>query len=123
MEILRIIMQYPQKESGKEKEMERLMMNEWSMSGEVVYINELDLRNEFAVAIKLKASSRRKDSVSSQPVEFLCLLEDDTYDEALAKGLDKFKYVTLSGHIETWMKNDDFKPKTRFVCDDIVEIR
>lgn len=116
-------MQYPQRESGKEKGMERLMMNEWSMSGEVVYINELDLRNEFAVAIKLKASSRRKDSVSSQPVEFLCLLEDDTYDKALAKGLDKFKYVTLSGHIETWMKNDDFKPKTRFVCDDIVEIR
>ena len=70
--------------------MERLTYNEWTVSGEVTYIKELDVTNEFACSLKLRGTSRRKGANSSQVMEFGCLLERDTYDEALKKGLDKF---------------------------------
>jgi hypothetical protein len=103
--------------------MERLIYNEWTVSGEVVYIKVLE-DNEFAGSIRLKGSAKRKGASSSQVMEFSCLLEKSTYDEAIRKGLTNFKYVTLGGHIETWIrqtKNGD-RQKTRFVCDDILEV-
>ena len=103
---------------------ERLIYNEWTVSGEVVYIKVLDDDNEFAVSVRIKGSARRKNANSSQMFEFGCLLEQDTYEEALRKGLDKFKYVTLGGHIETWVRQSASgdRQKTRFVCDDILEV-
>jgi hypothetical protein len=101
--------------------MERLNYNEWTVSGSVDYIKVLDITNEFSASVKLMGTSRRKNANSSQRVEFTCLMEQDTYDEAVKKGLDKFKWVTLGGHIETWYKNDG-TPKIRFVCDDILEV-
>lgn len=102
--------------------MERLVFNEWTVSGEVSYIKILDDTNEFAVSVRLNSSSRRKNNDSSQHLEFCCLMEQDTYEEALRKGFDKFKYVTLSGHLESWVRRVDATPKTRFVCDDILEV-
>ena len=102
--------------------MEKLIFNEWSVSGEVSYIKVLNDTNEFAVSVRLNGSSRRKNNDSSQRLEFCCLMEQDTYEEALRKGFDKFKYVTLSGHLESWVKKADATPKIRFVCDDILEV-
>lgn len=104
--------------------MERLTYNEWTVSGEVIYIKELDASNEFGCSVKLRGTARRKGANSSQVMEFGCLMERDTYAEALAKGFDKFKYVTLGGHVETWVKQreKEDRPRTRFVCDDILEV-
>lgn len=101
--------------------MERLIFNEWTLSGTVDYIKVLEATNEFKASIKIGATSRRKNANSSQKVEFTCLLEQDTYDKAVEKGIDKFKYVTISGHIETWYKKDG-TAKIRFVCDDVLEV-
>ena len=102
--------------------MERLIFNEWTVSGEVTYIKILDDTNEFAVSVRIKGSARRKGNDSAQMMEFGCLMEQETYEEALRKGFDKFKYVTISGHIESWVKRVDASPKIRFVCDDILEV-
>ena len=104
--------------------MERLTYNEWTFSGEVTYINELDVKNEFTASVKLEGVSSRKGATTKQIVNFTCLLERDTYEEAKKKGLDKFKYVTLGGHIETWVKQSDKgdTQRMRFVCDDILEV-
>lgn len=103
--------------------MERLIYNEWTVSGKVIYLKEFEY-NEFALSVKLEASSKRKGCDSSQRLEFTCLFEADTYEEAKKKGFDKFKYVTLGGHIESWVKHgrDGDRPKIRFVCDDILEV-
>lgn len=102
--------------------MEKLIYNEWTVSGEVSYIKVLEQDNEFAVSVRIKGSARRKGANSSQILDFGCLMEQDTYEEALKKGFDKFKYVTIGGHIESWVKRVDATPKTRFVCDDILEV-
>lgn len=102
--------------------MDRFILNEWSVSGKVTYIKVLDDTNEFAVSVRLESSSRRKGNDSSQRLEFCCLMEQDTYEEALKKGFDKFKFVTLSGHLESWVRRVDATPKIRFVCDDIIEV-
>ena len=102
--------------------MEKLIYNEWTISGEVSYIKVLEQDNEFAVSVRIKGSARRKGANSSQILDFGCLMEQDTYEEALKKGFDKFKYVTIGGHIESWVKRVDATPKTRFVCDDILEV-
>lgn len=103
--------------------MERLIYNEWTVSGRVDYLNLLE-DNEFKASIKLIASARRKNMSSTQILNFGCLMEEETYKLALEKGVNKNKYVTLSGHIESWIKQGKKGDsiKTRFVCDDILEV-
>lgn len=97
--------------------------NEWTVSGEVFYLKELD-NNEFSASVKVRGKSRRFESDSSQIMEFGCLMDEEIYQIALEMGLDKFKYVTLGGHFETWVKQTSSgdKPRIRFVCDEVLEV-
>lgn len=104
--------------------MERLIFNEWTISGEVSYLKVFDEKSEFGASAEIKGVSKRRNSDVRQRVDFSFIMEHDIFEKAKAKGFDKFKYVTVSGHIETWIqqgiKRD--KTKTRFICDDIIEV-
>ena len=99
-----------------------VLMNEWTVSGRVFYMRELE--GEFAGSLKLSGTSQREDCTSSQLLEFACLLEKKAWEEAKQKGIDKNKNVTLSGHIESWPKNKNCSDLRRimFIADYILEV-
>ncbi len=103
--------------------MQKLQYNEWTFSGEVIYVKELK-NNEFAVSVKMRGASRRLNSSTSQITEFGCLIDKEVYKQALKKGFDKFCYATLGGHIESWIKTSARGDviKNRFVVDDILDV-
>lgn len=101
-----------------------MRLNEWTVSGEVVFIKELE-QNEFAASIRIRGYSKRYIDSAPKPMEFWCLLDEAVYSSALSMGLDKFKNITLGGHFETYIKvRETGKDKERmmYVCDEVLEI-
>jgi len=98
-------------------------MNEWSVSGEVIYLKEL--QGEFSASVKLRGSSTREGMCSSQILEFSCLMQSRIYEEAKKKGIALYKNATLSGHLESWQKTKNGKDtrKIMFIVDYILEVR
>lgn len=99
-------------------------LNDWTVSGEVVFIKELE-QDEFAASIRIRGYSRRYMNSAPQILEFWCLMDDNVYGQALSMGLDKFVNVTVGGHFETYVKvRDNGKDKSRimFVCDEVLEV-
>lgn len=97
-------------------------MNEWSFSGEVFYLKELD--KDYGASLKIRGTSPRGDSLNSaQIVEITCLLTKDCYKQAKEKGLALYRKVAVSGHIETFVKDADFnKVKNMFIAEYILEV-
>ena len=103
--------------------MERLTFNEWTVSGEVFYLKELE--GEFSASVKVRGVAKRAGVYSSQPLEFSCLMQENVYKQALRKGFAKYRNVTISGHLETWVKqgkNNEWQ-KVMFIADDILEVK
>lgn len=101
---------------------EVLSMNEWTVSGEVIYLKELE--GEFAASVKLRGVAKREGVFSSQILEFPCLMQKSIYEEAKKKGFAMYKNVTFSGHLESWQKNKNGKDLRRimFVADYVLEV-
>lgn len=99
-----------------------IAMNEWTVSGEVFYLKEME--GEFAASVKLRGSSSRENSLSSQILEFSCLMEKEAYKRAVKNGLKMYRNVTLSGHFETWTRANDAKGKVKlmFIADTMFEV-
>lgn len=96
-------------------------MNEWTVSGEVFYLKELN--GEFSGSLKIRGNSTREGAFSSQILEFPCLLQERVWQEAKKKGLALYKKVTLSGHIESWQKtNSQDARRIMFIADYIIEV-
>jgi hypothetical protein len=100
----------------------RLSFNEWTVSGTVFYIRELD--GEFKASVKVRGEAQRPNLYSTQILEFGCLLPDNVYKDALKKGLALHKDVNFSGHLETWTRtiNGKGKSKVMFVADYVLDI-
>lgn len=100
----------------------RMSFNEWTVSGTVFYLKELD--GEFRASIKIRGEAQRPNLYSSQILEFGCLLSDNVYKDALKKGLTLYKSASFSGHLETWAKtiHGKDKPKVMFVADKVLEV-
>lgn len=98
--------------------------NEWTVSGEVIYIKEFTDWKEFHASIKIRGVSARSGCSSKQILEFGCLLSKTTYERAVEMGMDKYKNITATGHIESWVSQSGSgdKIKTRFVCDEVVTV-
>lgn len=101
---------------------EVLPTNEWTVSGEVIYLK--DLQGEFSASVKLRGVSKREGAFSSQVLEFPCLMQDKLYEKAKKKGLGLYKNATLSGHLESWQKNKNGKDvrKVMFVVDYVLDV-
>ena len=100
-----------------------LSMNEWTCSGRVVYLKELE--GDYALSVRLQGEANRADGVyKSGRLEFGCILKGDVYEEAKKKGLKMGKTVCFSGHIETWDKTVHGKPanKVMFIADYVLEV-
>lgn len=95
-------------------------MNEWTVSGEVFYIK--DLQGEFAASLRIRGVAKREGLFSSQILEFPCLMQKSVYEDAKKKGLFKFKQVTLSGHLESWKNSTSKNPKVMFIADYVIEV-
>lgn len=98
--------------------------NEWTVSGEIIYVKVFDNWDEFYASVKIRGVFARSGSSSRQILEFGCLLSKTTYERAVEMGFDKYKNAVLTGHIETWVSQSGSsdKLKTRFVCDEVVSI-
>ena len=95
-------------------------MNEWTVSGRVDYLKEL--KGEFACSLRVMGSAKREGVYQSQILEFGCLMQKPVYEEAKKKGMQMFKNVTLSGHLESWQKGSSYTPKIMFVADYVLEV-
>lgn len=96
----------------------RLSYNEWTVSGRVFYLKELE--GEFSASLQLRGEARRLGVYASSVMEMKCLMQKDVYEVAKKKGLVMYCNATLSGHLETWVKKDN--KKVMFIVDDILEI-
>lgn len=96
----------------------RLSYNEWTVSGKVFYLKELE--GEFSASLQLRGEARRLDVYASSVMEMKCLMQKDVYEVAKKKGLVMYCNATLSGHLETWVKKDN--KKVMFIVDDILEV-
>lgn len=98
-------------------------MNEWTVTGNVFYLKEL--QGEFSASLKLRGTAQREGAFATQILEFPCLLQSKVYEDAKKKGLDMYKNITLSGHVESWQKNKNSKDSRRimFVADYVLEVR
>lgn len=94
-----------------------LSTNKWIVSGEVYSIRELG--GEFAASVKIRGEAKRPDVYSSQILEILCLLTPRVYDDAKKRGLELYKTMKISGHLETWKRfvNNKTRQKVMFVAD------
>lgn len=99
-----------------------ISMNEWTVSGEVIYLK--DLEGEFAASVKVRGVAKREGVFSSQVLEFPCLMQSKLYEEAKKKGFGMYKKVTLSGHLESWQKNKNGRDLRRimFVADYVLDV-
>ena len=95
------------------------MFNQWKISGEVFYLKEL--QGEFAASVRIRGVSKRPNEQASKILEVLCLMTPTVYDEAMRLGLRKYHDATLSGHVESWVKNDG-DMKTYFIVDKVESI-
>lgn len=95
-------------------------MNEWTISGRVVYQKELT--GEFACSVKVEGKAKREDVYTSQILKFPCLMQKSVYEEAKKKGMRFNRNVTLSGHLESWQKGSSYTPKIMFIADYVIEV-
>ena len=95
-------------------------MNEWTVSGRVVYQKEL--KGEFACSVKVEGKAKREDVYTSQILKFPCLMQKSVYEEAKKKGMRFNRNVTLSGHLESWQKGSSYTPKIMFIADYVLEV-
>lgn len=95
-----------------------LPRNEWTFSGEVFYIKDLD-NCEFAVSLKLRGVSQRPESMSTQIVELSCLGDKNFKSELNKFDLKSHSNLVVSGHIETWFNNG--RQKNMFIADYVFE--
>lgn len=89
--------------------------NYWKFSGEIFYLREQ--QGEFGASMKLRGIAQRKDAQSTQITEITCLMLKPLYDELLKQGYKVYSKICLSGHIESWIKND--KMKVMLIADNI----
>lgn len=103
--------------------MTNVNLNEWSVSGEVFYLKELE--NEFAASVKIRGVAKRESGLSSQILEFPCLIEHRVYEDAKKRGFSLYKHVTLSGHIESWASENkrNGSMKIMFIADYVMDIQ
>lgn len=103
-------------------ERQRLTFNEWTVSGEVFYLK--DLEGEFAASMQLRGVAKRDGVFSSSVMELGCLMQKKVYETAKRKGLDMYSYVCLSGHLETWVKNSRSGPRKKmmFIVDYVIDV-
>ena len=86
-------------------------MNEWSVSGEIIYLKEVD--GDFAASVTIRGTATREGSFSTQILELNCLLQKKVYEEAKKKGFEKYKEAIVCGHIESWIARNDSRGKTK----------
>lgn len=103
--------------------MTKVRLNEWSVSGEVFYLKELE--GEFAASVKVRGIAKREAGLTSQILEFPCLIERKVYEDAKSRGFSLYKDVNLSGHIESWARENDRKGnmKIMFIADYVMDIQ
>lgn len=99
---------------------EKLSFNDWTVTGVVSYIKEL--QGEFACSLRIKGQAQRDGCYSSQILDFPCLMQKKIYEDAKKKGMDYNKSITLSGHLESWQKGTSINPKIMFVADYVLEV-
>lgn len=97
----------------------RLSFNEWTVSGEVFYLKELN--GEFATSVKIRGVAKRQGVFSSNIMEMLCLMQKSVYEQGKKKGLKLYCNATVSGHLETWTYGNN-KKKVMFIADDVIEV-
>lgn len=88
-------------------------MNEWTVTGEVFYLRELD--GEFAASLRIRGASRREGFESSQVLEVGCLMQAKAWQDAKVKGVDIYRKVTITGHLESWTRTYNNKEKRRIM--------
>ena len=96
-------------------------MNEWSFTGEIFYLKELN--GEFKASVRMRGSASRLDATyTSNLCEIGCLLTSKAYDEAKEKNIGMYKTMTVSGHIESWANGTSKNPKVMFIADYVMEV-
>lgn len=99
----------------------RLSFNEWTVSGEVVRLKELE--GEFAASIQIRGVAERQGVCSSSIMEMRCLAQESVYGIGKKKGLKQYCNATLSGHLETWTYGTHRdRQKVMFIVDDVIEV-
>lgn len=98
----------------------KLSFNEWTVSGEIFYLKELD--GEFAASAMIRGTAKRQDVFSSNIMEMKCLMQKNVYNIGKRKGLKLYCNATLSGHLETWSYGNN-KKKVMFITDDVIEVK
>lgn len=94
-------------------------MNKWNFSGKIIYIKELE--KDFGASLKIRGTASRKDNIFSQPCEVGCLLTKEAYEAAKRKGIDLYKYIAVTGHLESIAKGNK-NPKLMFIAENIMEV-
>ena len=92
--------------------------NEWTVSGEIIYIKVFDNPSEYYASIKIRGTVPNTNGI----LEFGCIMRKSTYDMALEMGMDKFVNATVTGYFETWIKQGakGDRVNVRNVCEGIV---
>lgn len=97
----------------------RLSFNEWTVSGEIFYLKELD--GEFSASVMIRGIAKRQGVFSSNVMEMKCIMQKKVYEISKKKGLRLYCNATLSGHLETWVYGNN-KKKVMFIVDDVIEV-
>ena len=97
---------------------EKITYNQWKVSGDVFRINEL--QGEFSASVRIRGIAKRPDVFSSNILEFVCLLTPRVYDEAKRLGMERYRSVTMSGHLESWDRGKG--SKVYFIADKIENV-
>lgn len=93
------------------------MMNEWSFSGQIFYLKELE--KDYGASLKIRGSTN--EDYRSGICEISCLVKKDVWDEAKKKGVAMYKDIALSGHMETFFKPNR-ETKTMFIAEYVMEV-
>ena len=96
--------------------------NEWVFSGELVSIKTQG--GEFGASIKIRGSSRRNESASSQICELTSLIPTDVNEQFIHRGVEVYDKISVKGHVETWRREYDNKVKIKqmFIVDNLLEV-
>lgn len=99
------------------------MLNEWVVSGKIFYLKQLS--GEFAASVKIRGSSKRDGEFDEDIMELGCLMQKKVYDEAVKKGLTKYCWAVLSGHMESWIKTTEKGQiqKIMFIVDSVEDVK
>lgn len=98
-------------------------MNEWTFSGKVFFLKELE--KDFAATVKLRGYWL-PENAPAQVVEIPCLMRKPIWEAAKKKGLAQWSIATLSGHIETTVRvkpNGNAVEKCLHVVDWVLDVQ